>query len=150
MESGNIRREKSTSNSTIFGLKARQEHADVPFPDTHWMLITNDLLPGSRNKTWDEQVALVRALSQKAFVNYEIPTLQQSFAGITTDMVATGERRYQAGDDQNGNVYTFTRVQETTQGRHLVVGGFASSGLVVSNFFKFDDRRIGVAVCRKF
>jgi hypothetical protein len=129
---------------------AREEHADASYPETEWVLMTNTVLPESRNKTWGKQVALVDALSQKALVKYEIPTLKQSFAAITTDMVATGERRYQSGNDQNGNVSTYTRVKERTQAYHLAVGGFAPSGVNVSDHYDDDLQSIGVAALRKF
>ncbi|MBF8263707.1 MAG: hypothetical protein HW387_1372 [Parachlamydiales bacterium] len=129
---------------------ARQEHANVPFPDTHWVLMTKDVLPGSRNKPWNEQLALVNALRQKDFVDYEIPTLQQGVAAITTDMVATGERRYPVGDKLKGLVYTYTRVQETTHDWHLIVGGFAPSGVRVNFSCDYGSGSIGVAALRKF
>jgi hypothetical protein len=127
----------------------RAEHGNTPFRETHWVLMTKDVLPGSRNRNWAQQVAQVAALSRKAFVNYEIPTLQESFSAITTDMVATGERRYQAGDGQNGNVHTLTRVNEITNAFHLVVGGSAPSGVYVNYSYGYVND-IGVAALRKF
>lgn len=130
--------------------QARQEHANVAFPRTHWAWMTKDVLPGSRNKSWNEQVALVDALSQKAFVDYEIPTLQQSFTAITTHKVATEESLYQIGSEENNHVYTYTRVKETSQNYHLAVGGFDPSGLIVFRNYGGDSERIGVAALRKF
>ncbi|HSX38644.1 MAG TPA: hypothetical protein VLE95_07435, partial [Chlamydiales bacterium] len=87
-----------------FTRAAHQAHADAAFPDTHWVLMTKDVLPESRNKSWEEQAALVRELSKESLANYQIPTLQQASVAITADMVATGERLYQQGNDQNGNI----------------------------------------------
>lgn len=130
---------------------ARQEHADVPFARTHWVAMTEDVLPGSRNKSWNEQVALVDALAKETFVDYEIPTLQQSFAAIATHKVATGKSLYQIGNEENNQVYTYTRVKNTTQNYHLAVGGSAPSGVGVSNFgYAYGSELIGVAALRKF
>jgi hypothetical protein len=129
---------------------ARQEHADVPFAPTHWVLMTKDVLPGSRSKSWDEQAALVNKLSRKALVDYEVPTLQQMFTAIATHKVATGESLYQAGNERNGNVYTSTCVKETTENYHLVVGGSAPSGVFVHNVYVYGKESLGVAALRKF
>lgn len=129
---------------------ARQEHADKPFADTHWVLMTKDVLPGSRNKNWGEQTALVDALAREALVDYEVPTLQEAFAAITLYKVATGESLYQAGNDQNGNTYTYTRVKEATQGHRLAVGGVARSGVTVLSTCAFGTEHVGAAARRKF
>lgn len=121
---------------------ARQKYADVPFSDTHFILITMKELPESTNKAWDQQVALIDALRQKTLVDYEIPTLQQRFTAITTDMVATtGKEHYQ-------NIYPVMRVKEIMRGYHLVVG-FSSSGSCVHRDNNFNSARIGVAAVWK-
>jgi hypothetical protein len=134
--------------------EARREHADKPFAPTHWILITKDPLPGSRDKSWNKQVDLVNALSQEALINYEIPTLQEAFAMITTHKVVTQESLYQAGNAQNGDVFTYTRVKETIASYHLVIGGSAPSGVRVDSpspsHFGYDYGSVGVAALRKF
>lgn len=66
------------------------------------------------DRTWDQQVGFIGDRREKAIVNYEIPTLQESFAAITTHMVATGERLYQAGNRQKEyRDASHTRVNET-------------------------------------
>jgi len=129
---------------------ARQEHADVPFEDSHWVLMSKDVLPESRNKSWTEQAALVDDLRKKAFVNYEVPSLREAFAVMMLHKVATEESLYQAGNEQNGYGYTFTRVKEATQGYRLAVGGFAPSGVSVSNSFGYALEDDGVGALRKF
>jgi hypothetical protein len=135
---------------------ALQEHGDTPFGPTHWVLVTKDPIPGSRNKPYTEQVAKVAALTknpfgEKALVNYEVPSLQDFSAAVLLYKVATGESLYQTGNEQNRNVYTYTRLQETTGGYHLVVGGFAPGGLVVcSDCGSHSYENIGVAGLRKF
>jgi len=64
--------------------------------------------------------------------------------------VATEESLYQIGD-QVEVLYTYTRVQNTTDGCHLLVGGSAPSGARVfglPNDCGCED--FGVAALRKF
>lgn len=124
---------------------ARQQHGNTAFWETHWVLVTKDILPGSRNKSWSKHAAQVAALSRKALVNYKIPTLKESFTDIITHMVATGERRYQAAND---HTYTYTRVNEMAEGLHLSVGGSDPSGVDV--FSDYSNVCIGVVALRKF
>lgn len=129
----------------------RRQHSDVPFAPTHWVLMTNTTLPNSRMRTWDEQVALVDALSQKTFVTYEVPTLQESLTAITIDMVATGEKRYQIRRDPFLHA-TYTHVQASAYACRLAVGGFAPSGVGVHNAGDSSARHefVGIAALRKF
>jgi len=131
----------------------RAEYGDVSFKETHWVLMSKDVLPGSRNKSWEVQAALVDALVKKAFVNYEAPSLQDAFAVMMLHKVATEESLYQEGNEQNGNRWTYTRVQETANGHHLIVGGFAPSGVVVYDEYRRyvgDLEGRGVGALRKF
>jgi hypothetical protein len=129
---------------------AREEHGNVPFAPTHWVAAMEDVLPESRNKNWNEQVAVVDALSQATFVEYKIPNLQQLFSIYITSVVAKGKRLYQAGNEQNGNIYTYGRVTNMTEGSHLCFGGSAPSGVRVHDrCFTYDIEYFGVVPFRK-
>lgn len=121
---------------------SQQEYTNVPFLNTHWILLTNTVVPKSGSMSWTQQVDLVKALSEKALVNYKIPKLQQIFAAITTDMVATGKVRYQ--------IKNYTRVKETSRGRHLMVGGSNSSGVRIVCDSDYNFKCLGVAALREF
>jgi hypothetical protein len=45
------------------------------------------------NKTWKDQVALVKAISTQS-IPYTIPTLQKSYVSFATHMLGTGENIY--------------------------------------------------------
>ncbi len=133
-----------------FWPEARREHGDVPF-EAEWILISNDVLEESRSQLWERQVEVVQQLNTDSFTDYQIPTLREAAAFMFLHKVATGESLYQAGNEQNGGLYTYTRVQNTTQrGWRLVVGGFAPSGVNVSSDFDYVHEDLGVAVLRKF
>jgi hypothetical protein len=98
------------------------------FPKTHFVLMPKTVMPESRNKIFENQEALMEALSRKTGLDFEIPTAQQSYTAIVTHIVATGEICYQAPNEENGNVSTSTRVKDIAANHRLVVGGFNSSG----------------------
>ncbi len=124
---------------------ALAEHGDTAPPPTHFALITKDVLPGTRMKPYNDQVARVNALSQKAFGQNEVPTLRDMIAAIFLHYIATREMLFQAGNKQNNHVHTLTRVLEQTAGIRLAAGGFASAGLYVLDSFDEDTVSIGVA-----
>lgn len=85
--------------SSVYGYNLSwRKYAAVEFPETQWVLMTKDVLPQSRNKSWQQQVELVEALSQKALANYRIPTLQQSFTTIAMHRIATEEICYRESE----------------------------------------------------
>lgn len=132
-----------------FSQTARYEHGTTPFRPTHWVLMTNGVLPGSRNKTFQTQLKLIENLSKRAGAEHEAPTLQQAVTAMMTHKVATGVTLYRAGNAGDNYLYTCTRVQERTNNCPLIVGGFAPSGLSISyDYIAHED--FGVAARRKF
>lgn len=130
---------------------ARQEHADIPVGEPRWVLITNDVLPGSRNQHYSKQEQMITDLNAKNGTNYQVPTLRETAAALFLHKIATGRSLYQAGNNgQNGNQYTYTRVAETTYDWRLMVGGFAPSGLDITDCFDYGYEDCGVAALRKF
>lgn len=130
---------------------ARQQHGKTPFGPTCWILHTNDVLEGSRNKSWDQQAAMVDALAKETLVNWQVPeSFYETFLTIALTEIGTGKRLYQIGNEQNGNLSTCARGKQMTQGYHLAVGGSAPSGVGVDGCYGFGHEAIGVAARRKF
>ncbi len=102
-----------------------------------WVVMTRDVLPGSRNKAYDIQKALAEAKG------YQVPGFLDAATAILWENQHSNTRLF------NDNPWTYTRCHEKLQGYQLVVGGFAPAGLFVSNYYG-DDERIGVAGLRKF
>ena len=125
---------------------ALEEHANVQFSEPQWVLISNDVLPGSRNQNVAKQAQMVETLSKKSLTNYQVPTLREAIGAVFLHKVATGESLYPEGNEQNGTRDTFTRVKETTQNTRLIVGGFAPSGLRVHYDFMYESERVGLHV----
>jgi hypothetical protein len=94
---------------------------------TQWMLIQKTPVPNSTSKTWQEQQAL---LGKKE----EIPTAQAMVYTIIGHYLNTAERLFE-------KIYVRTSYLDSG-GRHVDVGIFDSSGLVVDGYW--GDNRDGV------
>jgi hypothetical protein len=117
--------------------------------ESYWLLMTRDVLPGSRDKSYGEQKKLAADHARDTKLPYELPRALEAATAILTHHVRDGERLY------GGNPWTFTCCQELISCRSVerpaVVGGFESSGLYVADS-SCDDRSgfCGVAGLRKF
>ena len=118
---------------------AKKEIGDQSARSSYWALITKEVLPNSRSKTYAEQQALMKG-------PYAVPGALEIATGILLHHAQTGERLY--SDSPN----TYTRCQENlSNGYRVVVGSFGSSGLNV-----FDDHdgsrggNCGLGGLRKF
>lgn len=121
-----------------FWYPARQEHGDKLFPETQWVLMTQKELPKSSWTTWADKVKLVGALKNRSYVEYEIPTLQQGFAAIATNIIANEEQVH------HESIFISTCVKEKTLGSCLAITGDDHFDLLPD-----DIGSIGVAVLRK-
>jgi len=102
-----------------------------------WAVMTKDVLPESRNESYDTQKRLAEDKG------YLVPGFLDAATCILWAQRHLGIRLY--GD----NPWTYTRCREVLlEGHHLVVGGFAPDGLSV--YYDYDDEDIGVAGLRKF
>ena len=109
-----------------------------------WLLLTRDVLSGSRNKSYSAQKEMV---GRHARVGYRLPHALEAATGILLYHARTGERLL------GGVPWTYTRCQELIayKGNHYpaVVGRFSSEGLDVHGS-PSDDYYNGVLCCRKF
>jgi len=113
---------------------------------SHWALMTRDVIPDSRSKTYEAQKALVASHAQKSKIAYELPKALDATAAILMHYVETGNRIY--SDDP----YTYTRCQEKVNKNQwpLAIGGFSSVGLDV-DYADFDIVfYVGVGCVQKF
>ena len=107
---------------------------------SHWVLMTMDIIPGSRDESYSRCCKLIANHSKKTGLPYELPNLLEATASILMHYVKTGERLY---SDES---CTSTWSQDVSKVNYpLGVGAFAPGGIMVYDFY-FD----GVAACRKF
>jgi hypothetical protein len=115
-------------------------------PDrSYWLLMTRDVLEGSRSKAYSAQKDLVAKFAKESKKPYKLPGVLEAATAVLVHHVRTGERLF--SDDP----LTYTRCQELVDGKYpVVVGGFESSGLDVHYDVRYVSLSHGVASCRKF
>jgi hypothetical protein len=117
---------------------------------SYWLLMTRNVLPKSRNKTYADQRRLVADYASQTDLPYELPKTLETATAILAHHVRDGERLY--GDSP----WTWTCCQELmllpSGGEWpVVVGNFGCSGLYVQNPCTYvGGHSRGVAGCRKF
>ena len=129
----------------IYNDCTKEAVGDKSYP-YHWVLITRDIIPGSRNENYSNCYKLITDHSKKTGLPYELPHLLDATASILMHYVKTRERLY--SDDP----WTWVYSQDIANGYPLVVGGFASDGLsfIYHGITPQYSRRLGIAVCRRF
>jgi hypothetical protein len=140
---GELTKKRLIGFATRFSSCNLGEYTDPAAPPSHWVLMTRDVIEGSRNKSYQTQQAL---LNQKAGGSYEVPTILDATVCIFMEYVRTWTLLY----SRNRVTYTYTRCQEKYDAHwQLVVGGFASDGLDVC-YSRYDGENLGVGGSRKF
>ena len=109
---------------------------------SYWVLMTRDVLEGSRNKSYQNQCAFVENHANRTGLAYAVPGALEAAVVMLLHHVRSGERLY------SSNPFTYTRCQEKVQNFQLAVGGFSSGGLFVN--YDFYEYYSGVAGLRKF
>lgn len=102
-------------------------HRNESIDKSHWVLMTRNILEGSRAKSYAEQVEMVVQLSKKAKTDYQVPKALEAAVCIFTKFVETGTRLFRS----NSFLWTYTRCQEKNVDLQLCVGGFGAHGLEV-------------------
>jgi len=114
------------------------QYGAVPCQESHWVLMSRDVLPGTRSKSFRDQCAILAG-----FGDFRVPTLLEAAVCIFMEHVATGNRLY--GD----NPWTYTRCVEECKGYQTGIGGFGAGGLHVSSV-RYGDECSGLALLWKF
>lgn len=128
---------------------ARVEHGHIPFERMHWELMTYKSIPGSQYYTPAQLDTFIAALKKKIYVVYKPLSLKNTIVALFLHKLAMGVSLYPKGKEENGSDAAFTLVQESTQSHCLLVGSFASNGLVVS-FLHNQRFGIGSGARRQF
>jgi hypothetical protein len=117
------------------------EYTNPVAPYSHWVVMTRDVIEGSRNKSYPDQQTL---LSQQGLGVYAVPTILDATVCIFMEYVWSGTQLY------SDSPWTWTRCQEKYDANwQLGVGGFAPDGLRVSRRGS-NDEDCGVAGFRQF
>ncbi len=103
----------------------RAQLGSTPPKASYWLLMTHDILPSSRGRTYSAQQALVADRSREAGVSYVLPGALEAATAILTHYARSGKRLY--GDDPG--TYTHCTFEELFDGKCPLLG---ASGLLVS------------------
>ncbi|MBS0649280.1 MAG: hypothetical protein JSS10_08675 [Verrucomicrobia bacterium] len=115
-----------------------------PIKNSYWILMTRDVISGSRNKSYDEQVQLLKELNQKAQVSYEVPLVIEAATCVFVEYLQTRNRLY------IDYPHTYTRCQDSTySGITFVVGDFSDGGLTVRQNSIDGGNAYGIGCVRK-
>jgi hypothetical protein len=153
-----IQHPKNGGHSTKYSIYAdlvKAQIGEASPPSSYWLLMTRDVLPGSRNKEYDFQKGFVAGYASKLGLPYEIPHALEAAAAILLHHARTGERLF--GDAPR----TFTQCQDEVdevdevdedENRYpVLVGESSSGGLFVNNYaYQYVHHSLGVSCLRKF
>ena len=107
-----IPRQGNATKYRYYDSEVKKEHGKSSYR-AHWILMTKDVIPGSRDKSYAEQKAMVTGLVG----GYQVPTLLEAAVCILMEHVETGRRLF--SDDP----WTYTRCQEKVKDYQTVAGG---------------------------
>jgi F-box domain len=120
------------------------ELGDKSIDKSRWVLMTKDVLPGSRHTSYDKQKDIVANLAQKALIGYEVPETLEAAVCILAQYFDSNIRLF------SNSPRTYTRCKDKVQDFQTVVGGFTPSGLFIRNDFDYEYDAVGIAALRKF
>ena len=117
-------------------------YRDTPAPTSHWILMTRDVIPGSRAKSFAAQKALLKG-------GDTVPKLLDATTAIFMQNASGGKHGYVR------DPWISTRCEEPYNEWQMAVGGLApllapGGGLIVSDYSYDDSGHVGVAAARKF
>lgn len=135
----------TTAKYNVYNDILEREYGDKSGGESHWVLMTRDVLPGTKNKTYTDQKAI---LSKGC--KYEVPSLLEATVSIMMEYILTGKSQY------GNEPLTYTRCQErgVSEGESYqnVVGDVDSSGISISLFYigYYENDYNGLAALRRF
>ncbi len=120
-----------------FWPEALKEYGDTPAGPSRWMLMTKDVIPGSRGKSPIEQQKLMSKENRE-------PKMLEAAVCIFMELFRSGTRIF------GNTIITYTRCKETTSdGDLLAVGGFSLDGLHIDDCDAVGASEVGVAALRE-
>ena len=104
----------------------QREYGAIPCGESHWVLMTRDVLPGTRSRSYADQQIILAGFRFRQGA-YQVPTLLEAAVAILMEHAVTGTRLYSDAPK------TYTRCQEAYNAKwQMVFGGFAAAGPGVS------------------
>jgi hypothetical protein len=126
-----------------------QELGDKSIDKSQWLLMTKDVLPGSRGKSYEKQHRIIARLAKQSLIGYEVPGMLESVTCILSQYFGSKTCLF------SENPRTFTRCKEKVEDIKTNIGNFTTAGIYPDSLLFvscdiFDNHYIGVAAMRKF
>ena len=126
-----------------FDIDVKSEFGRSTPPSSHWVLLTRDIVPNSRGRTYEGCLSLISSHSVRPGICCRFPTLLEVSVAVLLHYLRTGERLL--GD----NPVTYTYCYEiSSDGFPPIVGRFGSAGLYIDDS-DFDIPSRGVCCCHE-
>lgn len=119
-------------------LSIKDQIGDKIIENPGWVLITKNVLPESKEKSYNYQKEMV-----EKYTGYDVPKALEMTFCIFAKYYSSNTRLFSVDPFEN------TRCQDEVDGNHVVIGGFTSSGLSVERDNIFCDEDYGIAAIRK-
>lgn len=130
----------------------RYEYGSEPLQRSRWVLITKDVIPGSRNKSYGHQDHLLNEHSKKAKVTYNVPLLLEATTIILMEYLRSNKWLYGDRTDIRCMEKTSKFAKHPSQpiivSPYYIESGIQISGSEEGNEFGYDH--IALAGVRRF
>ncbi|MHA7878111.1 MAG: hypothetical protein ACX93T_04320, partial [Bacteroidota bacterium] len=119
----------------------KQEFGEKIIGTSYWVLMTRDVLPGSRDKTYEEQRRLVVDIAENTSIAYTLPTILEGVVSTLCYHVETGKDLFPYNPPS-----TISRCEETlARGFTVTFGQLYNSGIRIVNHRRDNFKLCGVA-----
>ncbi|MHA7878118.1 MAG: hypothetical protein ACX93T_04355, partial [Bacteroidota bacterium] len=136
--------EESGHRKTGYGFycnNVEEEFGEKTIGTSYWVLMTRDVLPGSRDKTYEDQRRLVVDIAENTSIAYTLPTILEGVVSTLCYHVETGKKLF-----PHIHPSTVSRCEEALQrGFTPFFGRFYRSGIDIANCHRHEYEMVGVA-----
>lgn len=115
------------------------EYGNTPVDRSHFVFIEKNVLPRSKDKSFQEQSAMIRA-------PYKTPELLPMAVGIVLKYLNSEPNKRLFSD----NPITFSRCKETFRNFHVIIGGFTPRGFAITYNFDHHLENNGIGCMKTF
>jgi hypothetical protein len=138
---GELVKKPSQGNATKYRGFSIGQYQDQPAPVSRWVLMTRDVIEGSRKKSYKDLIAHLAQRCHEKQVAYEVPRTLDATVCIFMEYVRSMTQIY------SQSPFTYTRCQEKYDAEwQLLVGGFGINGLDVSGHgHDYESRGVGAS-----
>jgi hypothetical protein len=113
------------------------EHGDTPVRRSYWVLMTRDVIPESRNKSYADQKAMVEGM------DYVLPQALEVVVCILAESVASATHLF------SRDFETYTGCAESVRGKYpIIVGGFGNDNTLI-DYSKSNRESLGACAVRR-